>query len=213
MRLTRPQLPALYAIADVEALGAQALASAVRRMVEAGVQWVQLRAKRLPDDELYRQAEACCAATRGSGARLWIDDRPDVAALLPVSGVHVGQTDLPPSATRRVVGGDVWIGRSTHNEEQLEEAAADPEVDVVAIGPVFVTRGKRDPDPVVGLEAVTRARQLTDKPLVAIGGIDAERLPRVLAAGADSVAVLGAVCRGDVSTNCARLLAAAGGCA
>jgi thiamine-phosphate pyrophosphorylase len=108
-----------------------------------------------------------------------------------------------------VVGSGVWIGLSTHGLEQVAAADADPNVNVIAVGPLYATTGKERPDPIVGLELLRRARQITRKPLVAIGGIDAERLPEVLAAGADAAAILGAVCRGDVATNCRRLLAAA----
>jgi thiamine-phosphate pyrophosphorylase len=146
----------------------------------------------------------------GSGAALWIDDRADLAALFPVAGVHVGQTDLPPEAVRRVVGGGMWIGLSTHDEAQLAAADADPDVDVVAVGPVFPTAGKERPDPVVGLDFVRRARARTAKPLVAIGGIGAESVRAVLEAGADAAVVLGAVCRGDVGKNARCLLAASG---
>jgi len=200
----------IYAIADVEALHPAPLSAAVRDMAEAGIQWIQVRAKQLSGGELCRQMEACCRALEGSGVRLWVDDRADVAALFPppeVAGLHVGQTDLPPAAARRVVGDEMWIGLSTHDEEQLRAADADPEVDVIAVGPVFPTTGKASPDSVVGLGFLRRARELTAKPLVAIGGIDAGNLARVLAAGADTVAVIGAVCRGDVRANCLRLMA------
>lgn len=207
----------IYAIADAEALGSTPLPAAVAAMAEAGVGWIQIRAKRLAGRDLFAATEACCRALEGSGAALWIDDRADVAALFPVAGLHVGQTDLPPAAARRIVrcfGGErPWIGLSTHHEEQLAAADADPAVDVIAVGPVFPTRGKEwpgPPDPIVGVGFVRRARSLTAKPLVAIGGIDAGNVAEVLAAGADAAAVIGAVCRGDVGAACRRLLAAAG---
>lgn len=199
----------IYAIADVEALHPAPLSAAVRDMAEAGIQWIQVRAKRLPGGELCRQMEACCRALEGSGSRLWVDDRADVAALFPVAGLHVGQKDLPPAAARRVVGDEIWIGLSTHGEEQLLAAVADPEVDVIAVGPVFPTTGKASPDPVVGLDFLRRARTLTAKPLVAIGGIDAGNIAEVIAAGADAAAVIGAVCRGDVRENSRRLISCA----
>lgn len=208
----RPAPGPVYAIADVAALGRTPLSEAVARMAEAGIGWIQIRAKAaLSDADLYRQTEACCRALEGSGVSLWIDDRADLAALLPLAGVHVGQDDLPPSAVRAVVGEGLWIGLSTHGEEQLAAADSDPEVDVVAIGPIFPTTGKAHPDPVVGLEGLERARAATQKTLVAIGGIDAGNIARVLVAGADTAAVLGAVCRGDVGGNSRRLLAAAKG--
>lgn len=198
----------IYAIADVEALHPVPLPAAVREMAGAGIRWIQVRAKRLPGGELCRLVEACCLVLEGSGVRLWVDDRADVAALFPVAGLHVGQTDLPPAAARKVVGEEMWIGLSTHGEEQLRAAVADPEVDVIAVGPVFPTTGKAGPDPAVGLDFVRRARSLTGKPLVAIGGIGAGNVAEVIAAGADAAAVIGAVCRGDVRANARRLIQA-----
>src|SRR4029077_7003269 len=204
---------AVYAIADAGVLGAGALPAAVAEMADAGIGWVQLRAKELSGSGWYAALDGCCRALEGSGIRLWVDDRADLAALFPVDGVHVGQRDLPPAAARRVVGPGVRIGLSTHGEEHLAAADADPDVDVIAVGPVFPTTGKADPDPVVGLPFVRWARQRTRKPLVVIGGIDAGKLGAVLPAGADSGVVLGAACRGglrEVGANCRRLVAAAG---
>ncbi len=200
----------VYAIADAEMLSPRLLSEAVVEMAESGIRWIQLRGKRLSGEAWHRAAEDCVRALEGSGAELWVDDRVDLAALLPVRGVHLGQADLPPAAARGVVGGDVRIGLSTHGEAQLTAADADLEVDVIAVGPVFPTTGKERPDPVVGLPFVARARGRTAKRLVAIGGIDAGNVAQVLAAGADAAAVLGAVCRGNIRANCRRLLAAAG---
>lgn len=214
-----PRPGRIYAIADAEALGAAPLPEAVGAMAAAGITWIQVRAKRLSGRDLYRVVEQCCRAVEGSGTALWIDDRADLAALFPVAGVHVGQTDLPPAAVRRVVGERMWIGLSTHDETQLAAADADPDVDVVAVGPVFPTAGKERPDPVVGLDFVRRARGRTAKPLVAIGGIGAENLVPVLEAGADAAVVLGAVCRGnagesgeirEIGTRARRLVALTG---
>jgi thiamine-phosphate diphosphorylase len=218
------RVPAVYAIADAATLGVDALPRAAAAMAAAGVGWIQLRAKPRPpappldDRELYDLVAAAVDALAGSGAGLWIDDRADLAALFPVRGLHLGQCDLPPAAARRVVGDGVLIGLSTHDEVQLAAAAADPEVDVVAVGPVFATASKARPDPVVGLDLVRRARRRLEeaaaggearKPLVAIGGIDAGNLAAVLAAGADSAAVLAAACREPVEESCRELLAAA----
>ena len=200
----------IYGIADLGALGGTAPAAAAAAMARSGIPWIQLRAKGVDDAELLRQARECRRALAGTGARLWIDDRPDVAALAGADGVHLGQDDLPPAAARRTVGRGVWIGRSTHDRDQLLAADADPEVDVVAVGPVFATTGKERPDPVVGLDFVRWARSATAKPLVAIGGIDEANVREVLAAGADAAAVLSVLCRGgDVETDAARLVTAA----
>ena len=178
-------------------------------MAEAGVRWIQVRAKGASGALAWRLVEECCRRLEGSGATLWVDDRVDLAALLPVGGVHLGQGDLPPAAARPLLPSRVLIGASTHDLAQLAAAAADAAVDVVAVGPVFATRSKAHPDPVVGLELVREARALTDKPLVAIGGIDETRLGAVLAAGADAVAVLSAISPADVTGSCRRLLQAA----
>jgi thiamine-phosphate pyrophosphorylase len=202
----------LYAIADAGALGSTPLPAAVAGMAEGGVRWIQVRGKRLSGEAWHAALDGCCRALEGSGVSLWVDDRADLAALFPVAGLHVGQRDLPPAAARRVVGTNVKIGLSTHDEGQFAAADADPEVDVIAVGPVFPTTGMEDPYPVVGLELVRWARERTRKPLVAIGGIGAGNVAAVLAAGADAAAVLGAVCRGgvrEVRTNCRRLMIAA----
>jgi thiamine-phosphate pyrophosphorylase len=199
----------IYAIADAEALAPTPVPAAVAAMAEAGVRWIQVRAKRLSGIEIYRVLEECCRILEGSGVDLWVDDRADLAALFSLGGVHVGQADLPPAAARRAVGAAVRIGLSTHGEEQVAAADEEPAVDVVAVGPVFPTATKERPDPVVGLSFVRWARSRTAKPLVAIGGIDAGNVAEVLAAGADAAAVIGAVCRGNVGENCRRLLAAA----
>jgi thiamine-phosphate pyrophosphorylase len=207
---------AVYAIADAGVLGAGELPAAVAEMAAGGIGWIQVRGKELSGSAWYAALDGCCRALEGSGVELWVDDRADLAALFPVAGLHVGQRDLPPAAARRVVGGGVRIGLSTHGEEQLAAADADPDVDVIAVGPVFPTTGKANPDPVVGLAFVRWARERTRKRLVAIGGIDAGNLGAVLAAGADSGVVLGAVCRGGVRearANSRRLVAIAAGAA
>lgn len=200
----------IYAIADAAALDPRPLPEAVAEIAESGIGWIQVRAKKLSGAAWYHALEGCVQALEGSGVELWVDDRVDLAALFPVRGVHLGQTDLPAAAARRVLGSSVQIGLSTHDEPQLAAADAAPEVDVIAVGPVFPTTGKERPNAVVGLPFVSGARSRTAKRLVAIGGIDAGNLREVLAAGADAVAVLGAVCRGDIRANCRRLLAAAG---
>lgn len=121
--------------------------------------------------------------------RLIMNDRADLALAADFDGVHVGQDDLSPESVRKIIGPDRWLGVSTHNPEQVAEADK-TSADYIAIGPVFATSSKERPDPVVGLEGVRRARQLTRKPLVAIGGITRANAAAVIEAGADSVAVI-----------------------
>ena len=215
----RPAPPRIYAIADAKALAPLSLSEGVAAMAEAGVRWIQLRAKPaglLSDRDFCREVEASCRAIEGEPVEIWIDDRADLAAIFGAAGVrglHLGQTDLPPEAARRVVGATVAIGLSTHDAPQVAAAGADPDVDLVAVGPVFPTTGKERPDRVVGLDFVTHARGAMRKPLVAIGGITTKNVSQVLAAGADSAAVLGAICRGgspgSILRNAVALLAAA----
>jgi thiamine-phosphate pyrophosphorylase len=131
--------------------------------------------------------------TRASGApkSVWLimNDRADLCLAAGFDGVHVGQDDLSPESVRKIIGPDRWLGVSTHNPEQLAEADQ-TSADYLAIGPVFSTSSKDKPDPVVGLEGVRQARQLTRKPLVAIGGITRANAASVIDAGADSVAVI-----------------------
>lgn len=213
--IARP--PALYAIADASTLHPRTLPEAAEIMAEVGVQWIQLRAKALSDREIFDAVEATLRRLEGADVELWIDDRVDIGALFDVGGVHLGQQDLPAAAARPLLGAKKWLGMSTHDLGQLRRADADPEVDVVAYGPVFRTISKANPDPVVGLQELAEACRIAHKPVVAIGGIDAANLPQVLAAGAASAAVIGAVCRGaDIRESCRQLLAAAarseGGC-
>jgi thiamine-phosphate pyrophosphorylase len=131
--------------------------------------------------------------TGASGApqvvRLIMNDRADLCLAADFDGVHVGQDDLSPEAVRAIIGPNRWLGVSTHNPEQLREADL-TSADYLAIGPVFATSSKENPDPIVGLEGVRRARALTRKPLVAIGGITRANAASVIEAGADSVAVI-----------------------
>jgi thiamine-phosphate pyrophosphorylase len=121
--------------------------------------------------------------------RLIMNDRADLCLIAEFDGVHVGQDDLSPPSVRTIIGPDRWLGFSTHNPQQVKEGDS-TSADYLAIGPVFSTSSKDRPDPVVGLEGVRQARQLTRKPLVAIGGITRANAASVIEAGADSVAVI-----------------------
>lgn len=199
----------IYAIADAEALAPRGLAESARVMAQSGITTIQLRAKRLEDSLLLTEVESCLRWLEGWQGSLWIDDRVDLALLAPLAGVHLGRSDMPAATARRLLPAAIRIGVSTHDGEQLAEADRESAADWVALGPIFATRSKRDPDPVVGLERLRELRERTAKPLIAIGGVQLADVAAVLAAGADSVAVISAVCAGDIARNCRELLSAA----
>ena len=178
--------PALYVILD-PSLTPEPIGFA-RKLAEAGVQLIQLRDKRGSSRKIHEQARELMAL-QGLGVRIIINDRPDITAIAGAAGVHVGQDDIPVEDARKICQPPLWVGVSTHNLNQLREAAA-TSADYIAIGPVFPTATKENPDPVVGLQLLRAARQLTRKPLVAIGGIAVESAAEVFAAGADSVAII-----------------------
>jgi len=166
-----------------------ALADFAGDLRAAGVGLVQYRDKTGSPQEVLRAAAILREAMAGSACRLIMNDRADLAVLANFDGVHVGQGDLSPADARRVVGTDRIVGVSTHTDEQVRIADQSC-ADYIAIGPVFATGTKLNSDPVVGLEGVRRARALTTKPLVAIGGITRSNARSVIDAGADSVAVI-----------------------
>ena len=181
----------LYAIADAEILAVRgvALADFAGDLRAAGVGLVQYRDKTGSPQEVLRAAAILREAMAGSACRLIMNDRADLAVLAHFDGVHVGQGDLSPADARRVVGTDRIVGVSTHTDDQVRRADQSC-ANYIAIGPVFATGTKLNSDPVVGLEGVRRARALTTKPLVAIGGITRSNARSVIDAGADSVAVI-----------------------
>lgn len=187
------ELPRLYPITD-RRLSGLTHAEQVARLCEGGARLVQLREKHLPAREFYAEASEAVKVAREFGAVLIVNDRADVALAAGADGVHLGQDDMPAGAARALLGEGKFVGCSTHGVEQAIDAARLP-VDYIAIGPVFDTSSKENPDPVVGLEGVRRVRAAVGKAvrLVAIGGVNAESAPSVLEAGADSVAVIGAL--------------------
>jgi thiamine-phosphate pyrophosphorylase len=160
-----------------------------QQMLAAGVRLLQWRDKSATAKELLDKSRAIAEVVCPHGVLFFVNDRPDVAHLAGASGVHVGQHDLNPEQARASLGKRQFVGISTHNLEQFA-TATETSANYIAIGPIFETRTKANPDPVVGAELVRRARTLTDKPIVAIGGITLKRAPEIIAAGADSVAVI-----------------------
>jgi thiamine-phosphate pyrophosphorylase len=180
--------PPLYAILDPSLTAAPVLQIA-RYLAAAGVELIQLRDKRSSPRGVYEQARQLAAQFGNSSVRFIVNDRPDIAAMCGAGGVHVGQDDLPVEAARAICRHPLWVGVSTHNLAQLRDADR-TSADYIAVGPIFPTGTKENPDPVVGVEFIRAARQLTRKPLVAIGGITVESAADVFRAGADSVAVI-----------------------
>ncbi len=165
-----------------------ALLLAAEALVAAGCTLIQYRNKQGSARQVLDEAREL-RKRLGEGIKLIMNDRADLCLAAGFDGLHVGQDDLSPEAARRIIGGERWLGVSTHNPEQL--ALADQtSADYLAIGPVFATSSKANPDPVVGLAGVCRARELTRKPLVAIGGITRANARSVIEAGADAVAVI-----------------------
>ncbi|MBZ5684808.1 MAG: thiamine phosphate synthase [Acidobacteriia bacterium] len=182
-------LPRLYAILDASAhADVDCLVAFGQELRAAGCTLLQYRNKSGNARIMLEQAREL-KKHLGSAVRLIMNDRADLCLAAGFDGVHVGQDDLSPEAVRAIIGPDRWLGVSTHNPEQLREADL-TSANYLAIGPVFVTTSKDKPDPVVGLEGVRRARSLTRKPLVAIGGITRANAASVIEAGADSVAVI-----------------------
>lgn len=160
----------------------------VEALLEGGAGLLQYRHKGEFTRAVFGELEAVAQRCAAAGARLVVNDRADLATLVD-AGVHLGQQDLTPAQARRIVGARL-IGYSTHNEAQFTAAETEG-ADYLAFGPVFPTASKENPDPVVGLEMLARLRPLSEKPLVAIGGISRETAAAVWRAGADSVAVIG----------------------
>ncbi len=185
------RLPALYPILDTALVARRGLplVDTAAALLDAGVEIVQLRHKGQFTREVFSQAERIADRCAQSGAIFIVNDRADMAAILGV-GVHLGQDDLLPADARKVLPAAVACGFSTHNERQLRDGAVQP-VDYLALGPMFPTASKENPDPVVGLKELRRLRPFSPFPLVAIGGITRENAAAVWTAGADSVAVIG----------------------
>ena len=180
--------PPLYAVLDEELMQTPVVKCA-KELAAAGVELIQYRAKNLSSRKYFENCATLAEALANRNARFIVNDRPDIAAMVGAGGVHVGQQDLHPSDARRICGTGRWVGVSTHNLDQVRAVASAP-VDYIAVGPVYPTVTKKNPDPVVGPVLIREARKLTRKPIVAIGGITLQRAPEVFAAGANSVAVI-----------------------
>lgn len=184
-----PKAPFVYPILDASSLAGRPAGAVARALVEAGARLLQVRGKDLGSRALSDLVAEVVAAAHAGGALVIVNDRPDVARIAGADGVHVGQDDMPAADVRRLLPWPAIVGLSTHDVSQVRSAPAEV-LDYLAIGPVFPTRAKAAPDPVVGLEGVAAARAATSLPLVAIGGITRRTAASVAAAGADGVAVI-----------------------
>jgi thiamine-phosphate pyrophosphorylase len=187
----RTAFPRLYALLVPSRIGSSCIPEIcqfARELVEGGATLIQLREKHASSKEILRLAREL-RRTLPINVDLIVNDRADLALAAQVNGVHVGQDDISPDAARRIIGPNRVLGVSTHNPEQVETAER-TSADYVAVGPVFSTISKEKPDPVIGLEGVRRARRITRKPLVAIGGVTLQNCRSIIEAGADSVAVI-----------------------
>jgi thiamine-phosphate pyrophosphorylase len=182
-------LPRLYAILDASCFSnAAAMFAAAEELATAGVTLLQYRNKSGNAREMLERARSLKQLI-GSRVKLIMNDRADLCLAADFDGLHLGQDDLSADSARRLIGPHRWLGLSTHNPEQIAQADK-TDANYLAVGPVFATASKANPDPVVGLEGVRRARELTRKPLVAIGGITRSNSRSVIDSGADSVAVI-----------------------
>jgi thiamine-phosphate pyrophosphorylase len=186
---TMLQLPRLYPILDAACFpDVGGISAAAEELAAASCTLLQYRNKSGNARRMLDEAREL-RARLGASVNLIMNDRADLCLAAGFDGLHVGQDDLSPEAARMIIGPARWLGVSTHNPEQLAEADKTT-ANYLAIGPVFATTSKANPDPVVGLAGVRRARELTRKPLVAIGGITRANARSVIEAGADSVAVI-----------------------
>ncbi|MEO7191254.1 MAG: thiamine phosphate synthase [Vicinamibacterales bacterium] len=207
-------LPRLYAILDVALTHAHGLTpqNLFDIWIDAGVRLIQLRAKSMASGAMLDLADALAERARTAGVTFIVNDRADIARLSGAAGVHVGQGDLTPRDVRPLLPAPALIGLSTHTTVQVTAALTQP-IDYLAIGPVFTTLSKQNPDAVVGLSGVREtaaAARERPVPVVAIGGISLETAPDVIDAGADAVAIIGDLLRGDPAQRARAFVSALG---
>ena len=204
--------PRLYAIIDAAQVGQRSPLAVFDMLVSAGVEMIQYRDKAGSPRQLFDTSRRLAERARKWHATFIVNDRADVALVAGADGVHLGQDDLSVELARRVLCPGTIVGLSTHSIAQVEEADCSC-TDYIAFGPVFPTRSKERPDPTVGLEGVRAARNLTGKPLVAIGGITTENARAAIEAGADAVAVISDLLKHpDVATRAREFLRILGRC-
>ncbi|WP_456465111.1 thiamine phosphate synthase [Desulfurobacterium sp.] len=194
----------LYAITDERFMDETNIADKVAAAIEGGVSIIQYRAKKKDSLNMYREALIVRNVTKRYGVPFIVNDRLDIALAVSADGVHVGQSDLPVSVIRKVVGEHFIIGLSTHNLFQVERANEE-EVNYIGFGPVFPTNTKEKPDPVVGVDGLSQAVKNSFHPVVAIGGINSDNIGSVLACKPAGIAVVRAIFDGDPFVNARKL--------
>ncbi|MSO22354.1 MAG: thiamine phosphate synthase [Acidobacteria bacterium] len=203
------QLPRLYPIIDFE-VSLYPLEFLIEEFAAAGLPWVQLRDKQANSRQLFANAQRVVELARSYGVTAIVNDRADIAWLSGADGVHVGQEDLPVEHARKIVGPEKIVGYSTHNLAQALEALQSS-ADYIAIGPVFATTSKANPDPIVAWEELREIRKRIKKPIVAIGGITSQNAAQLFDIGLDSVAVIrDLVSAPDIRSKISQFLKAAG---
>lgn len=194
LRLKRPALGrGLYLVLTSPALGHERLAELA---VEAGLPAVQLRDKNLDGGELLSLAKRLRAITHGTSTLFIVNDRPDIAVLSDADGLHLGQTDLAPREARKLVGAQLLVGLSTHNLAQVKASVGEP-IDYIGFGPLYATNSKACPDPVIGPELLKQAAASAAHPIVAIGGLDQQRINSLDLSACHCAAVIRAVTEAD----------------
>ncbi len=206
--IRNPKSWGVYLVTDRHQTGGRDLLEVVGQALRAGVRAVQLREKDLTTRDLYHLAGKLLAVTREAGAALLINDRVDVAMALPADGVHLTRRSLPPKEARELLGPARLIGISCHSLAEVREAV-DGRADFVVLGPIFETPSKTPYGAPLTKSLLQQARATTTLPILAIGGINPARVPEVMAAGADGVAVISAVMAAlDPGAAASELLAA-----
>ncbi|HVI87241.1 MAG TPA: thiamine phosphate synthase [Dongiaceae bacterium] len=186
----------LYFVTDRALCGPRGLIATVRAALQGGITALQYRAKHATLREALAEASILAAMAHEYGVPFIINDRLDLALATEADGLHVGQSDMPVALVRRLLGPDKILGLSITHQRDIDDMEAEM-IDYVGLGPVFATATKADAPAPLGLDQFRRLRAAIDLPVVAIGGIDAAQAGEVIAAGADGIAVVSAICTAD----------------
>ncbi len=201
--------PKVYPVTDLAMSGMTKHYQIVELLCRAGAKIIQLRAPAYTSWEWYYDALIAAKTAKNNKTVLIINNRADIARAIGAEGVHIGKNDLPPEAVRMIVGTDALMGMSTRSIEDAKTASDNPDIDYIAVGPVFKTITKNTGVEPLGLDFIGKVRQAVTKPVVAIGGITADRIADVLNAGADSAACISSIMKGNIPSNFESHLAAA----